>query len=273
MPSPAVPTFITHEPAEMYHARSGEFLTSHLLADFRKCPLLYHWRRQGLAPREDRPAYLIGRAAHTLILEGRPVFEREYAAGGPINPQTGKPYDKRSKAFAEWAERQGKPVLGVDDVQLVEHLRAGVMAHDGAREILASGVAEGVVRAEYRGVPCQIRLDWFNPDLGLGLVDLKTADSLDWFEADARRFGYAHQLAFYRAVFAAAAGKAPLDVPVHLIAVEKKEPFRCGLWRVGEDVLATAQKDNEAAIDRLKRCLQAGTWPTGYEQVRAFDWL
>lgn len=266
-----IPSCITHESAEAYKAKTGEYLTSHRLADFRKCPLLYYWKRQGLAKDEDRPAYLVGRAAHVLILEGRKRFDQEYAVGGPINPRTGQPFGGGTKAFSEWAEAQGKPVITAGQAQLVEHIHAGVMAHDLAKRMLEHGVAKGVVRCIYRGVASQIRIDWYNPEFGI--VELKTCDDLTWFEADARRFGYAHQLAFYRAVFATAANKSPSDVPIHLIAVEKKEPFRCGVWRVSEDVLGIAQKDNEQAIERLRQCMQTAVWPTGYEQVRAFDWL
>ena len=60
---------------------------------------------------------------------------------------------------------------------------------------------------------------------------------------------------------------------VHIIAVEKKEPFRAGVWRVGDDVLGQARKENEAAIERLKHCRKADTWPTGYEEIRLFDYL
>ena len=60
-------------------------------------------------------------------------------------------------------------------------------------------------------------------------MDLKTCDDLTWFEADARKLGYLHQMAFYRAVLAQVLDG--LLVPVHIIAVEKKEPFRCGVWR------------------------------------------
>ena len=58
----------------------------------RKCPALYHKKKLGLIEDEDRPAYLIGRALHTLALEGRERFEAEYAVGGPINPKTGEVY-------------------------------------------------------------------------------------------------------------------------------------------------------------------------------------
>ena len=95
-------------------------------------------------------------------------------------------------------------------------------------------------------MPCQIRMDWFDPHQGI--VDLKTCDDLTWFEADARRFGYVHQLAFYQAVLAQVVG---IFMPVHLIAVEKKEPFRCGVWKVAPDALVQAQRENREAIDRL----------------------
>jgi hypothetical protein len=259
---------IVQEPADAYHAKAGQYLTSHHLAHFRKSPLLYRKVKAGLVPDEDRPAYLVGRAAHTLILEGREGYAAEYAVGGPINPATGKRYGSNTKAFAEWAAAQGRPVLTDEQALLIESMADGVVAHDIAMSLLAKGVAEGVVRAEYCGLACQIRMDWLNPNRGL--VDLKTCDDLGYFEADARRYGYTHQLAFYRAVLARAAATY---APVHIIAVEKKEPYRCGVWLVSEETLAVAQKENEAAIARLRECGRLNVWPTGYEEVRVFDWV
>jgi len=255
------------EPEDEYHAKAGEYLSSHLLASFRKCPLLYFRRVAGLIGDTDRPAYVLGRAAHKRILEGRDAYESAYAFGGPINPRTGRHYGASTKAFAEWAAAKGKPVLADDQVELVENLAAGVAMNDRAVDLLLYGRAEGVVRTAYAGVPCQIRIDWTHPHEGV--VDLKTADDLTWFEADARRYGYLHQLAFYRAVLSHVIGQAL--VPVHIVAVEKKQPFRCGVWRASEDGLAMAQRENEAAIRRLIRCRDLGDWPTGYEEVRILD--
>jgi hypothetical protein len=261
-------TVVTHEPAEEYHARAKEYLTSHQLGDFRKCPLFYHRKKHGHIADEDRPAYLVGRAAHTLILEGLDRFEAEFAVGGPINPKTGAAFGTGTKAWSEWAEAQGKPVLTETQFDLVARMNESVRTHPAAMELLAEGVAEGVVRADYCGMPCQIRMDWFEPHLGI--VDLKTCDDLTWFEADARRYGYAHQLAFYRAVLAEPLG---VYMPVHLIAVEKKEPYRSGVWKLAPEVLTAAQRENEAAIDRLKFCLAEEQWPTGYEEARSFDFI
>ncbi|MBI2930974.1 MAG: PD-(D/E)XK nuclease-like domain-containing protein [Planctomycetes bacterium] len=261
-------SFLIRESADVYHAQADKFLSSHQLAEFRHNPLLFHKKQAGLVKDEDRPAYFIGRAAHVLILEGRKVYEHQYTFGGPVNPKTGEPFGNRTKAFQEWADAQGKPVLPDEQAALIEKLNSAVQDHKHAAALLAAGVAEGVVHAEYCGAACQARLDWLNPERGI--VDLKSCDNLDWLQTDARNYGYAHQLAFYRALVAGVVGSI---LPVYLIAVEKREPFRCGVWRMGENVLGIAQKDNEDAIARLKDCRKRDHWPTGYEEIRDFDWL
>ena len=266
--APHDPDFLIREPDAEYRNESATHLSSHALAEFRKCPLLYWKRKQGLVPDEDRPAYVVGRAAHKLILEGRKAFDHEYAVGGPVNLRTGEVYGVRTKAYQEWAEAQGKPVITDDQFALIANLATGVQSHPLAFELLSSGLAEGVARTEYCDMPCQARVDWFKPDCGL--VDLKTCDDLTWFESDARRYGYAYQMAFYQAVIEQVSGD---PFPVHMIAVEKKEPFRSGVWLMSEQTLIIARRESEAAIERLKQCELTGAWPTGYEERRVFDSL
>jgi hypothetical protein len=259
---------LVREPAHAYHAQAGTYLSSHRLADFRRNPLLYKRKLDGQIKDEDRPSFLIGRATHVRVLEGPKAYADQYACGGPLNPKTGEAFGSRTKAFQEWAEAQGKPVLTDEQAALVETLNAAVYGHDSAAALLSDGVPEGVIRTEYCGVASQARLDWLNPERGI--VDLKTCDNLDWLQIDARSYEYAHQLAFYRAVLACVIETV---LPVYMIAVEKREPFRCGVWRMGEDVLGIAQKDNEEAIRRLKTCRDRDHWPTGYEEMRTFDWV
>jgi len=261
-------SFLIRESADVYHAQGARFLSSHQLAEFRRNPLLFRKKELGLVKDEDRPAYLIGRAAHTLILEGRETYERQYAFGGPVNPKTGEPFGSRTKAFQEWAETQGKPVLSDEQVALIETMNAAVSVHPHAASLLADGMPEVVIRGEYSGVACQARLDWLSTTRGI--VDLKTCDNLDWLQMDARSYGYAHQTSFYQAILAAVSGAV---LPVHLIAVEKREPFRAGVWRMSEEVLGIAEKENEEAIERLKCCRERDHYPTGYEDIRVFDWI
>jgi hypothetical protein len=253
------------EPFEIYRERSKNFLTSHQLGDYRRCPKLYLKKKLGMIKDEDRPAYLVGRALHTLALEGRKRFEDEFVVGGPINPKTGEIYGPNTKAWTEWAEEQGRPVLSLLQFDLVEKMAESVQAHALTVDLLSSGVPEAVIRSIYCDVPCQIRMDWFDPHRCI--VDLKTCDDLTWFEQDAKRYGYVHQMAFYRAIVMQAIG---IPMPVQFIAVEKKEPFRCGVWHVDMDILAQTQRENEAAIERLKRSQMSNTWPSGYEECRVF---
>ena len=258
--------FITQEPADEYHARSrsGEFMSSHLLADFRESPALYRMKVDGEIEDKDTAAFVIGRATHSLLLEGRNAFEREYVVSdGPINPRTGESYGRNTKAFTEWAATQDREVIPGKEYALLSKLQLSVLKHKEAMSLLKEGVAEGVVRTEYCGVPCQIRMDWFNPEHGL--VDLKTCDKQKYFEHDCNCNDYIHQLAFYRAVIRQVTGET---VKVRFIAVEKKAPFACGVWYPSEDRLYQAEVANEKALLRYRECCSTGIWPTGYEEAR-----
>ena len=154
-------------------------------------------------------------------------------------------------------------------------LQSAVWLHPIAGELLDGGWAEGTVRTTYNGEPVQIRIDYFNPNFRDELtgregaiIDLKTCESIDFFESDARRYGYLHQLAFYREVMRIASGE---EFPVYIIAVEKKAPYRVGVWKLAPEALDDAKADNERAISLLRECRCQDSWPTGYEEMRVLD--
>ena len=110
-------------PAEEYHAesRNGRYMSSHLLADFRESPTLYHRKVSGEIAQTESPASVfatlrrdklaLGRAAHCLILEGKAAFDEQYiVADGPVNPKTGEPYGKSTQAYAEWLSSQTREI-------------------------------------------------------------------------------------------------------------------------------------------------------------------
>lgn len=257
------------EPMDEYKAKSKKFLSSHSLADFRKCPVLYRRKQDGLIPDRDSAAFVLGRAAHTLILEGQDKFMSEYLFSfqGPKNPKTGEVYGSRTKNYQEWATQQTRPIISEREAALCASMAAGVMQNDIATGFLQEGIAEATLRGECLDVPIQVRIDWMNPTAGI--IDIKTCDDLTWFEADARRYGYIYQMAFYRELVTHCLGGEV--VPVFMIAVEKQEPFRCGVWRASEESLGLAAKENVKAVGRLRECTIENTWPTGYEDVRTFD--
>ena len=107
-------SFIQNVPFNEYTqvSQQGQYLTSHFLADFRQCPLLYWQKLNGAAVIDDTTAFQIGRAAHSLVLGGKEAFDAEYlVSSGPINPKTGEPYGKQTKAFKDWAAEQEKVII------------------------------------------------------------------------------------------------------------------------------------------------------------------
>lgn len=120
-------------------------------------------------------------------------------------------------------------------------------------------------RAELQGLPCQIRLDWLRPD-GVA-VDVKTTADIARFETDARRMGYLHQFAFYRDV-ARSAGAGEMDMVA--VVLEKKPPFRVGVWSFSAETLEPYSLQNRTTLASLLRCREENKWPTGYEGQRAF---
>ncbi len=258
--------FILDIPSMEYHeaSRLGEYLSSHLLGDFRKSPALYNKKMLGEIAETESAAFTIGRATHCLVLEGRGAFDHDYiVSDGPVNPKTGDTFGKSTKAYSEWLASQDKEVISGKDYGFILKLQKSVWLHPIALELLDSGVAEGVVRTEYCGVKCQIRMDWFSSKHGL--LDLKTCDDLQWFESDCKRYGYIFQLAFYQAIIKKETG---ITVPVYIVAVEKREPFRSGVWKITQEVLDNATKINQKCIEKLKECRATGVWQTGYEDLR-----
>lgn len=267
--------FFADIPSREYHeaARDGKFLSSHLLGDFRKSPRLYKKKMSGEIEPTESSALAIGRAVHVLILEGRAKFDDEFlVTDGPVNPKTGEPFGKTTKAYKEWAVAQPKEIVSGPDFAFMSKLQQSVWTHPVASALLEDGISEQTVRCNYCGEPCQIKMDWFRADYGGRpiICDLKTCETLDYFEGDARRFGYPQQLAFYREVLKTASDNT-VEADCYLIAIEKREPFRCGVWKLTDCILQSCALENERAIAELRKCRRENAWPTRTEDLRILD--
>lgn len=269
------PSYILEIPAEEYHAATKEnkYTTSHRLNLFRRCPALYHKHITGEIVEGDTAAFQMGRAVHVLTLEPD-NFDKEYlVADGPINPKTGNPYGRETKAFKEWADVQTLPVIGTEEHALMKKLADAVHAHEIAADILKAGIAEATVRAVWDGEPVQARLDWIDPERGI-IADLKTCADVDRFPFDVRDFGYVTQLAFYKRVLELAGYDGP-DIRAYLIAVEKREPFRVAVVEIypmtlEDGNIAEASKygvGNNLVMSELLTCRAKNEWPTRYEKL------
>lgn len=245
---PSGTEFLIRETTVVEPNPGARHLSSYELNEFRRNPRLFRRRELGYVGDGNGAGDLLDHAAHVLILDGQEALEREFASQG--------------------AKAKSPDRLTIAQAALIENMNDSVYAHAHAAALLATGVAGGVVRVEYEGLPCHAQLDWLCPERGL--VELKSCENLDWFPMDARVHDTVHHLAFQRSLVEAASGRRHR---VHVIAVERREPFRCGVWRLGEELLTRAEKENKKAINRLRECRRTGLWPTGYEDIRDCDWI
>lgn len=263
--------FLLTIPEGEYHqaTREGKYLSSHMLIDFLRNPQKYKAELDGEIVREETPAMALGSATHKLILEGKEAFDAVYdVTDGPLNPKTGEPYGKMTKAYRDWLAVQPKPVVCENDYALMENLQRSVWKHCGAAEILGQGVAEKVVRFQIGGIDCQARYDWLDLERGI-IADLKTCEDLDNFARASVTYGYIEQMAFYRRGIVANGGKVD---SVFLIAVEKAAPYRTGVFYVKPEALAYADSLIDNGVAALADCRNTGVWPTHYENVRTLDY-
>lgn len=257
-------------PEKMYHAesRAGRIMSSSMLREFRICPAHYRAMTSGAADKADVDALRFGRAVHKLVLEGEAGFRGAFAVGGPVNKSTGRSYGAGTRIFGQWLAESGldkRSVVTGAEYDGMRRMRDAVWSHPEISRLFADGWPERSAHAVLEGVPCQIRLDWLRPDCIA--VDLKTVDDISRFERDARRFGYLHQFAFYREAAKAAGGG---ELEMLAAVVEKKPPYRAGVWRFPAEALAPYAEQDRQALRAYSRCRVENRWPTGYEKPRNF---
>jgi hypothetical protein len=278
---------LLNEPFEVYEAKRNEYLTSHQLIDFIRCPKLYYLKKTGALaadPTKTSAELILGSAAHKLILEGQQEFDRCYAVGAPINERTGKEYGRDTQAFAKWAEEQRSEKGNVEFLTseqwfVIFNMAHAVGKHEEAQKLLYHGVAERVLRSDFAGIPVQSRLDWFT-EIGETpvIVDLKTCFDLDSFEADAKKYMYGIQFAFYRyillrSIFDEYEIDCAVPAKVYVVVAEKKLPFRCGVFSVPDFTLEQFTERILIAIAALGNCEKTGLYPTLYESLRSLNLL
>jgi len=254
------------ETSKEYHSNSA--ISHSKLEVFRKRPQMFYKRyiAKTIEEREPSSSFVIGSAAHALVLE-RDTFMERYA-------QSMK-FDRRTKegklAAAEFEAKLGDRIaLDPDEWMLVENIAASVRCNPLASCLLRRGFAERSWRKEGQLGDLQVRTDWFNPDgcdITQGkpyVVDLKTIDSLDdgsarAFERAVYQWGYHRQAGFYLPLISEL-WKEPVFT-MYFIVVEKVEPYGVAVYKLSDDAIACGQDETILDLKRLSKCLTSGEWP------------
>jgi hypothetical protein len=219
-------------------------------------------------PREDTDDFTVGAYVHALCLDPDSV-DANFIMVGEINRRT-----KEGKA--EWeslqsrAERTGARVLTADLREKGELMAHSVLNHPSATAILrAANEREVTVIGEIGGRPAKAKIDAIasvlNGDGSVDtvIIDIKTTQSADprTFAADAAKYGYFHQAAWYTRLLRQHRKYCEEFV---IIAVEKNPPYLVAVFRVPSVAVSVADRKIEELAERWW-CVKAGD-RTGYGQ-------
>ena len=218
-------------------------------------PLNYRYWQENPSP--DKPAYALGRATHTAVLE--PVeFNDRYATYEGVR-------NKKHKKYQEFMEEnQGKEILSQPEWDQIWTMADAVDAHPMARSLLTGGDAE--VNLEWTdpvtGLACKGRADYLTDRV----VDLKTAR-----EVDPRRFSravsdylYHGQLAYYHdglGYWANEQGQGATPMAPIIIAVQSQPPYDVAVYQMTDEAMDAGRNLYRSLLDRLAECMETDTWP------------
>lgn len=212
-------------------------------------------------PREDRPEFSFGRAAHALVLGiGAPIHRLRHA-----DLRT-----RAAKAERAEAEAAGKTVLRPADHDAVLAMADALSSHPGAMEALENGDHEvsAFAKDEATGVWTRGRFDV----LGDGWIgDYKTAASADprEFARAMARYGYHIQAAHYIDL---ACNLGLFDEPptFRFVVQEKAAPFLPHVIEIGPDSINAGRREMSRALALYASCAETGQWP-GYDTTTVVD--
>ena len=191
-------------PNAEYHASPGISKTG--LSMFKSDPASLEWSRN--CPEDDEVmAADIGDAIHAALLE-----PARYAAEYVISPK----FDRRTTAGKENAAifehaNQGRIILDADQGKMIDLIVGSAMAHPTARFLLqaAGNVEESIYWTdEATGELCKLRMDKRLTDHHI-IVDVKSVDSLEFFQKRLEDFGYWLQDGMYSEGYEKHFGEAP----------------------------------------------------------------
>jgi len=219
-------------------------------------------------PREDNDDFTVGAYVHALCLDPDSV-EQNFIMVGDINRRT-------NDGKAEWAalqsraQRTGARVLTSDLREKGELMARSVLAHPSATAILrAASEREVTVIGEIGGRPAKAKIDAIasviNADGSVDtvIIDVKTTQSADprTFAADAAKYGYFHQAAWYTRLLRQHRKWVEDFV---IVAVEKNPPYLVAVFRIPSVAVSVADRKIDEVAERWWK-VQAGD-RTGYPQ-------
>lgn len=199
------------------------------------------------------PQMRLGSLVHAMYLEPEIVTE-QFFLSEKVDGRTKK--GKEAKARALEAEAKGLTVVNEEEWEKAQTIITSLKNNLG---FLENGDAEMTAVWEMFGVKCRGKIDWLYKD---GKIhDLKTTQSLKYFEKSVGNFGYHRQAAFYGRAMKQLFGKFK---GFTLRVVETTGSFDSADIDIDVEALRVGDKEVRYLLDKLKCCQDTDSWPGIY---------
>jgi len=213
---------------------SERYTDNELYADFLHSPWLYYKKVTGLAPMDE--ADFLESAFKCRVLLGRDRYEQTFF-GNMLPNQT----------------------------DLIENMASGIAMNDAAIDVILYGMGNPFSQTNRKGVHCVANADWLHPTEGATYII--TCDDIRNAAEEITKRMIPAKAGFFRNISFDSCG-VMLDVWV--IAVEKKEPYTCGIWKLSDTLLCSESKLVDDTLAKVYDNFDSGFWGTMYDHVRVF---
>lgn len=244
-----------------YHALPPEIVSNSYLSRLNSCPA------KAKIPQAETPAMIIGRSAHTLILEGEASWWAQFVVAPEVDKRT-KEGRELCKAFIK--DNPDKDIIDTEDYIAILGMAEAVYNHPFAKELLNKGISESTIiwKDEETGILCKCRPDRTPADNKGVLVDLKTTQDASAFGRAVMSYGYARQAAFYTEAVNKITGQK-YDA-FAFIVVEKEPPYRVEVYVLDAEYMNWGFNENHRLLRLEKDCREKNFYPH-YQNAGAQD--
>lgn len=221
---------------------------------------------------EDKEAFVLGRAAHHLLL-GEDDFSTQFI----VRPEKidGEPWHSNKticKAWLKSQEKAGRTVLTAGQIEAIRGMARSLSKHP----LIESGILNGKIEKSLvwkdreTGIWLKARPDAIPNDSG-DVCDLKTTASIGFdLDNSASKLRYDMQAALTKWALREVLG---LELSSFSFAfVLKKRPHCCDVLTLHGEDIEQAEKDLRVALRVFARCVETGDWfgPAGTQSDARF---
>lgn len=205
------------------------------------------------APREQKPYFDFGTAAHAKVL-GK-GSEQLMVIDAP-SWRTRAAQDQRREAYL-----LGLTPILAHEMRTIDDMADALSKHPHAMETLAGDPEVAMFWRDTDGMWLRGQLDVHAPGSHIG--DYKTAQDASGagFTQSAWKFRYHMQAAWYQHLTRELTGEL---LPFRFVVQEKAAPYLVSVWEPTADYLELGAADMADAIGIYRQCRASGEWP-GYD--------